>query len=233
MPESPTGHSPRLPTLTPARRLFRKSMRLFSRILVRALVRLEVEGREHFPASGPLLAVSNHLADADFVVGLSIAPWEPEILGKAALRRVPIVGALLQAYGTIWVEPFSADRAALHAALAALRQGRVLAIAPEGRESRTGALEAGTSGAAFLALRAGAPLLPVGIAGTEDVLPALRRLRRARVQMQIGPSFRLESTGDRRADLQRGTETIMRTLAALLPKDYRGIYAHVQAGADG
>lgn len=195
------------------------------RIVVGVVIDLDVEGLENLPAHGPLIVVINHLADSDALVGFAVSPWAPEAMAKAELREVPIVGRLMDAYGVIWVQPFSADRPALRTALDALAEGRVLALAPEGRESQTGALEAGTGGAAFLALRSGAPVAPVALMGTERVYNRLKRLRRTRVSLRIGELFELEHTGDRRRDLSAGTEQIMQRVAALLPPEYRGVYA--------
>ena len=215
----------RLPRLTWQRRSARRAIRWLDKIIVALLINLEVKGVENAPAGGPLLIVANHLADADLIITASIAPWETEIMAKAALRDIAIAGWLLDLYGPIWVEPFSADRGAIRASLAALEEGRILALAPEGRESHSGALEAGTGGAAFIAIRAGVPILPVGIAGTELVLPALRKLRRPLVQVNVGATFRLEQTGERREDIKNGTLEIMERLAALLPHKYRGVFA--------
>src|SRR4030067_146028 len=113
------------------------------------------------------MVVSNHLGDADLIVGMAYSPYEVEILSKAELYDYPILGKLMDAYGVIWVHRGQPDRRALRAALEALRQGRVVGIAPEGRESLTGSLEEGTGGAAYLALKADGPILPVTFTGTQ------------------------------------------------------------------
>ena len=215
----------RLPRLTWQRRAARRIILWLDRLMVAFLINLKVEGVENIPEAGPLIVVANHLAGADLVVAAAISPWAVEVMIKDTLRSMPVVGWLLYLYGPIWVEPFSADRAAIRASLASLEDRRVLVVAPEGRESRTGALEAGTAGAAFIALRSGAPILPLGIAGTELVLPTLRKFRRPLVQLNIGEAFRLERTGERRTDINNGKREIMKRLAALLPLKYRGVYA--------
>lgn len=110
----------------------------------------------------------------------------------------------------------------------------MIAIAPEGRESLTGAMEEGTSGAAYMALKTGAALLPVALTGTENraLIANLRRLRRTRMTLTIGAPFHLEAGGDRQADIQRGTEQIMQTIAKLLPPAYRGVYNQEGLEAD-
>jgi 1-acyl-sn-glycerol-3-phosphate acyltransferase len=118
------------------------------------------------------------------------------------------------------------DRATLKSLLAVLAGGQALLIAPEGRESHTGQLEAAKGGPAFLAQQAGVPALvivPVAITGTawKHVLPAWRRLRRPCVTLTFGEPYTLPPGLNRR----QATDAMMRRLAALLPPDYRGVYA--------
>jgi 1-acyl-sn-glycerol-3-phosphate acyltransferase len=216
----------RLPELTRGRRLFRRLFRGFVRLVVRLLASVRVEGLENVRTQGPLLIVSNHLGDADWLVGLAFAPWDVDTFVKAELYDYPIVGRLLEAYGVIWIHRGQADRRAIRSALEALDRGRILAIAPEGRESVTGALEEGTGGAAYLALKSGAPVQPVTFTGTENrvIFANLKRLRRSRVTLTIGPAFQLERGDNLRAAIPGATERIMRTLARQLPPEYRGVY---------
>jgi 1-acyl-sn-glycerol-3-phosphate acyltransferase len=81
-------------------------------------------------------------------------------------------------------------------------------------------------GAAYLALKADVPILPITFTGTEDqhIFGNLKKFRRPRVTMTVGTPFRLPQTGDRRADIRRGTDLIMRTLAKMLPPEYQGVY---------
>lgn len=223
----------RLPDLTPARSRARRWWRWFARALIRVLTRTEVSGLENFPAHGPALIVVNHLGDADVVVGLAYFPIMPEVLGKAELYDVALLGKWMDAYGVIWVHRGQPDRRALRAALQGLAEGRMVGLAPEGRQSVTGELEEGTHGAAYLAVKAGAarqqsiPIVPVAFTGTENekVYGSLRRLRRARITMTVGPVFYLDATNDKHEALSQGTTKIMRALARLLPPEYQGVYA--------
>jgi 1-acyl-sn-glycerol-3-phosphate acyltransferase len=217
----------RLPALTPERLAFRKKVAGYCKTLVRLLTRTTLSGLEHFPSSGPGLVVLNHLGDADVVLGLGALDIQPDAIAKVELIDYPILGRLLEKYGVIWVHRGTADRRALRAALDALDAGRFVAIAPEGRHSLTGSLEEATSGAAFLALRSGAPVIPVAVTGTRkrDFYGSLLRLRRPVVSLTFGPPFRLEIGPDRADSLRDGTDRIMRRIAVLLPSEYRGVYA--------
>lgn len=207
------------------------------RALLRLAARCEVSGRANIPAGGPLLVVFNHLAHLDGPLILAVMPFEVEAIGLSDLYRVPITGQLLRLYGIIPVHRDQYDREVLRRALNVLAEGRVLALAPEARQSPTHTLERGRTGAAYLALRTGAPLLPVGITGTETIYAAWRQLRRPRLTVNIGAPFYLTGPlargAQRRAQLDAGRDEIMRRIAALLPLQYRGVYACPQEGIRG
>jgi 1-acyl-sn-glycerol-3-phosphate acyltransferase len=222
-----------LPRLTRGRRFARHLLRAVLRLLVWLFTDLTVTGGENLEdqLSQPVLVVSNHLGDVDLIAGVAVAPRFLEVVSKAELRHLPILGWLMNLYGVIWVHRGQPDRHALRAVLQGLEQGRPAAIAPEGRESLTGALEEGTHGAAFLAMKAGVPILPVTITGTENrrLCDNIKHLRRTPVTVTIGEPFRLARSdslvfGERHADLEHGTQIIMRALAHQLPAEYRGVY---------
>ena len=197
--------------------------------LLRLLTHWEVHGQGNLPAAGPLLVVFNHLAHLDGSLVIASMPWEMEAIGLSDLWDVPVVGQLLRLYGVIQVHRDEYDRPVLQRVLEVLAQGKILGLAPEARQSPTLSLEQGRKGAAYLALRSGAPLLPVGITGTETVYSALRHGQRPFLTVRIGALFRLAGPlargAERRAQLEAGREEIMRHIAALLPYGYRGVYA--------
>ena len=203
-----------------------RALTAFARLLARLLLQLTVRGAERVPLSGGVLLTMNHLGGADPVLVLSFCPRPPLVAGKVEILSWPIVGLVVRAYGMIPLHRghANADRAALVRVLASLAAGEALLIAPEGRESHTGALEAGQGGAAFLAQHAaGIPIVPVALTGTawKDILPAWRRLRRPCVTLTFGPPYRL--TGGLRR--QAAVDEIMSHIAALLPAEFRGVYA--------
>jgi 1-acyl-sn-glycerol-3-phosphate acyltransferase len=203
-------------------------VRGLARLLAWLLVRLTVRGQEHVPLEGPLLVTMNHLGGGDPVLVIGYARRHLAIVGKVEVLDWPVIGPLARAYGMIPVRRGEPDRGTLKRMLEVLRTGGALLIAPEGRESLTGALEAGKTGPAFLALQAGAPILPVAITGTawRRVLPAWRRLRRPQVTLTFGQPYRLPPGMARR----EAADAIMRRIAALLPPEYRGVYADLGAG---
>ncbi|PKO21802.1 MAG: 1-acyl-sn-glycerol-3-phosphate acyltransferase [Chloroflexi bacterium HGW-Chloroflexi-1] len=203
---------------------------LFQRIgwlLLRALTHLEVVGLAHVPPTGPLIVAPNHLHSLDIaVVGIVIPRWESVFAAEKWRGRFG--GWLIQmATEAIYVERGEPDRGALAQALAVLKAGRALAVAPEGTRSRTGGLQQGKNGATYLASRSGAAILPVAVWGQERALGSWRRLRRPEIHVHIAESLRLPPEADHAhtAELQSYTDQLMMTLAHMLPPTYRGVYA--------
>lgn len=218
----------RLAKLTRPRLAFRSFARGLAKFVVKVCLQVTAEGMENFPKQGPLLVVINHLGDADLPTLMSRMPSPPDALAEVELYDVPILGRLMDRYGVIWLHRGKPDKRALRAALDGLAEGRILVIAPEGRYSLTGALEEGTGGAAFLAYKSGAPILPVALSGTENehVYGCLKKMKRARVHVTAGEMFRLTGQAEGRKEaISEGTQTIMRALASLLPEKYRGEYS--------
>jgi 1-acyl-sn-glycerol-3-phosphate acyltransferase len=218
----------RLPRLSPARQAFRVFAHGLLKLVCKICLKVTVEGIENFPTQGPALLVINHLGDSDLPAVISILPTTPDALGKIELYDVPILGKLMDYYGIIWLHRGRPDKRALRAALDGLAEGRIIGIAPEGRYSLTGALEEGTGGAAFLAYKSGAPVLPIAITGTENekVYGNMKKLRRTAVKIKVGKMFRLnEQVSAKKDAVPEGTRLIMGALADLLPEEYRGAYS--------
>jgi 1-acyl-sn-glycerol-3-phosphate acyltransferase len=210
----------------------RKLLHWLSRLLIILWTLPDIKGLENMPESGPVLVVSNHLGDADLVLGMAYAPRVVDLVGKIELRSIPLVGWLLEAYGVIWVHRGQPDRRALKAVLAGLTEGRVIAIAPEGRESLTGSLEEGTRGAAYLALKSEAPLVPVTFTGTENkrIFQNMKRFKRTAVSLTMGKPFRIKGSANQHQAITQGTNEIMQVLASQLPPTYRGYYELERVG---
>ena len=215
-----------LPQLTFARRLFRQFIHFVMRLVIVVLTRPTVTGFENFPKKGPALVVINHLGDADVVLVGAYAPIMFDGMGKIELRDEWFAGSIMRAYGIIWVHRGRPDRKAIRAALDGLSEGRIVGLAPEGRQSVTGGLEEGNEGAAFLALKSGAPIVPIAMTGTENenIYGHFKRFRRPRVTLQVGKPFFLREQTDRQEMLRDGTRQIMESLAELLPDSYPGNY---------
>ena len=217
-----------LPRLTFARRVFRVFLRGLTKLLTALLLRATVTGLENFPKRGPALIVFNHLGDADAILMMATVPFHSPIegIGKIELNDHWLVGPIFRAHGIIWVHRGQPDRRALRAALDGLAEGRMVTLSPEGRQSVIGGLEEGNAGAAFLALKSGAPIVPIAMTGTENshIFGHLKRWERAPVTLSVGKPFFLQEQANRQETMRQGTRQIMQALAALLPESYRGQY---------
>jgi len=144
-------------------------------------------------------------------------PRKPAVLAMQELWRMPGVSLVMRAYGplAIPIRRGTVDTAAVKRALSALRAGHLLIVFPEGGISRDGSLGPFHPGAALLAARTGAPLVPIAIAGTRDALPLDRVIPRPRrVTVRIGEPIRVAS--EARADLDRANEEAAAQIRALL-----------------
>lgn len=190
------------------------------------LMRIEVEGEEHVPPEGPLIVAINHMSLMDPPLIGAFFPRDLEMMAKVELFRRPVIGWVVRHYGAFPVHRGEADLRALKHAMRALRAGHAILMAPEGTRSKTHQLQRGKEGVALVAVRTGAPVLPVALYGQENWWRDLLRLRRPRVHIRIGEPIPVERNrkADRRA-LQAITTKVMRGLARLLPPAYRGAYA--------
>jgi 1-acyl-sn-glycerol-3-phosphate acyltransferase len=194
--------------------------------LFNLLTRVEVSGVENIPLEGGLILALNHLSRLDTpVLGITCPRRVYGFVAKK-YQRFPPFRWFLNSVEVIWVSRSEFDRQALLQAFDVLENGAVLGLAPEGTRSNSGTLLPGKPGVAFLAARAGVPIVPVGLTGTAQALPSLARLRRQRIRVVYGKSFHLPKEGRLSSDeLEEATELIMRRIAALLPPEYRGVYA--------
>lgn len=198
-------------------------------VLFKAFLRVDVSGHDNVPPAGPLIVVVNHISFLDPPLAGAYFPRDLRMMAKMELFETPIVGRIVSGYGAFPIRRGEGDAGALKYSLRTLREDGALFLAPEGTRSQTNQLQRGKEGVALLAVRTGAPIVPVGIAGQEQWLAKLRRFRRAHVQISIGEPFLLESPVARPARLMltEMTDAIMQRLARELPAGYRGEYATV------
>lgn len=194
-------------------------------IIIKLVARIDLKGMEHVPLSGALVIVTNHLSSFDTLSIIGLAPVrQGTAFGAIEHRSDFIAGWALDKLGLIWVRRGEADREAVKIALDELKAGTAVGVAIEGTRSRTGGLLPGKTGAVYLANRANAPIVPVAIWGTEQVIRNLKRLRRSTIHVRIGPVIQLPEGRATAAQLEAYTDQIMLTIARTLPPEYRGVY---------
>jgi 1-acyl-sn-glycerol-3-phosphate acyltransferase len=201
------------------------------RFIMVILLDYEVEGLENIPEEGPLITAQNHMIFVDTVVGAAFIDREVMGMSKVENYYNPFLALIFKLYGTVPIRRGEVDRTALRTSLKVLEQGKVLMAAPEGTRSKTNALQKGKDGLAYLAVKAGAPVLPIAIWGQERFWQQLRRLRRTKVKMVMGKPFIFVPGEGRltREQLTQMTDEMMYRIAALLPPEYRGYYRDLSA----
>jgi 1-acyl-sn-glycerol-3-phosphate acyltransferase len=195
-------------------------------VIMRLVFRYRIHGRENVPAQGAAIVAVNHLHYID-----------PGAVAPAVRRRLITMaadkwqedgfsGLFLRIAGVIFVRRGEVDRQALRDCLDVLSQGRLLAIAPEGTRSKTGGLQRGRAGIAYLANKANVPIIPVGFWGTEQIRN-WRPFRRPRCEITLGEPFYLPSYEGRPPTelLDQWADLVMIKIGLLLPPQYRGVYA--------
>ncbi|MCX7754432.1 MAG: 1-acyl-sn-glycerol-3-phosphate acyltransferase [Anaerolineales bacterium] len=214
---------------TPGRQLIRRLLKALSVPAFALLTDLEITGQENLPPTGPLIMVGNHFSFIDPVCFVRLAPWPMEFLGGAHMPHAPgwaKIIPLLWGYHPLYRGTGATD--SLKTAVEILKRGGVLGVFPEAGNWAS-VLRPARPGTALIATLSGAPLLPVGLVGLNDVFPCLVRGRRARIRFQIGKPFgpfRASGRGrERREQLEEIGHEIMRRIAELIPPERRGYYS--------
>jgi 1-acyl-sn-glycerol-3-phosphate acyltransferase len=208
--------------------------------LARVLYRPHIIGREHVPRSGPVIFASNHLSFIDSIAIPVSSPRNVRFLAKAAyFEGKGLSGWFSKTFFTaLGANPVR--RGAGQAALEALDQqkqlledGEAIALYPEGTRSLDGRLYKGRTGVAFLALQTGAPVIPVGLVGTNEIMPVGAKLPRLRprVSVRFGEPIDVSAHGPASSGRARrlATDEIMAAIHALSGQELAHAYNEVPA----
>jgi len=198
--------------------------------LTRILCKVDDSQLSNVPEQGPLIIVSNHINFIEVpVVYTHLQPRNITGFVKAETWENPAMGFLFDLWGGIPIQRGEADSSAFRIALEALKQGKILAIAPEGTRSGDGKLQKGQPGVVMLAFRSNAPIIPLVYFGGERLRDNMNKLKRTDFSIRVGKIFKLSSpNGKLNHDLRiMMVDEIMYQIATLLPQEYRGYYTDI------
>ncbi|MGH9026925.1 MAG: lysophospholipid acyltransferase family protein [Acidimicrobiia bacterium] len=172
---------------------------------IRVLWRVRISGADRLPAQGAYVLAPSHRSMFDIFVLACPTRRRLRFMGKRELFEIPVLGAVFSALGGFPVDREAADRAALRSALAMLERGEPVVMYPEGTRGHGPVLGEMHDGASYLAARAGVPIVPVGIGGTEEILPTGKVFPRFhRIAVVVGEPIAPPS---RRAAVKRANVT--------------------------
>lgn len=191
-----------------------------------------IEGLENIPREGPLIVAPNHFGTVDPPLVPAFMPrgdtWS---MAKSEYFRSPFNRWLFRQYQAFPVVRHSADRAALRRSFDLLTEGHALVIYPEGTRVDAGVLSRPEPGAGFIAQKSGAPVLPVALTGTREVLPKGSRIpRRLPVAVRYGKPFVVQTKrpDGTRISHEEAADAIMLAIAQMLPPEKRGRYGDLE-----
>jgi 1-acyl-sn-glycerol-3-phosphate acyltransferase len=190
-----------------------------------------IEGAElrQVPRRGPLILAVNHINSLEAPLLLAhLQPRRMRGLAKIETWDNKFMGWLFNLWDSIPIRRGEADLEAVRRCLTALESGDILAVAPEGTRSYDGKLKPGRPGIVLIALRSGAPILPVAHWGGEDFSKNIKRLKRTDFHIRVGRPFTLDAKGEKVNGRirQEMVDEIMHQIADLMPEEYRGEYVN-------
>lgn len=193
---------------------------------------ITVEGGENIPRKGAMLFTANHMSQWDILYTHNLLPRPGYWMTKREYFDVPFFGGWAKLFGAFPIERGKYDREALQTTINLLKRGEIVIIFPEGTRSKNFQLGEGHSGAALIAWRADALIVPIALSGTEKISrkkeygPDGKKLK-PEVTVRVGQPYRLPRTGPdgKRPGLDEMNTLMMSKIAELLPPKYQGRYA--------
>jgi len=197
------------------------------RELFKLLCKIDAQDLEQVPLQGPYIIITNHINFLEVPVIYSLLYPRPTIgIAKQETWKNPLLGPLFTLWETIPIKRGEVDLAAMQKSVELLKQGKMIAIAPEGTRSKDGQLQRGLPGTLLLALKSQAPILPIAHYGGENFWENLTHFRRTPFHVRVGQPFRLVNVSQPPSKDERNQvmQEMMIRLAELLPSQYHGIY---------
>lgn len=211
-------------------RLMRRLLLPIFRQVFHLLGRVKLKGLEHVPKTGAYLIAYNHVSIYDPPFIAAFWPTAPEVLGAVEIWSRPGQDLLARLYGGIPIRRGEVDRTSMQTMLAALRSGYALLVSPEGGRSHQPGLRQAKPGVTYLIDQTHVPVIAAGVVGTtDDFFRRARRGERPLLRLTVGEPFMLpeiDTEGLSPKEIRQcRADYLMERLAAVLPPEYRGVYA--------
>jgi 1-acyl-sn-glycerol-3-phosphate acyltransferase len=205
----------------------------FVRAVVSGFCRLfwreAVEGAEHIPERGAFILAPVHRSNVDSPLVAGITRRRLRYMGKDTMWKLRPFGWLWSALGAFPVRRGSADREALRRCGEVLAEGEALVVFPEGTRRSGPVVEDLYEGAAYLAIRAQVPIVPVGIAGSEEAMPrAARFIKPVKVHVIVGPPIEPPPRGPG----GRAPRQAVHKLTQVLQEELQGVFDQARSRLD-
>lgn len=196
-------------------------------LFCRTYLRMRVEGLEHVPKSGAFVVAPVHRSYLDTPIVAVVTKRRLRYMGKDPLWKHPVSAWLLSSLGGFPVHRGTADREALKRCIEVLEGGEPLVLFPEGERKSGPIVHPMFDGAAYVAAKAGVGILPVGIGGSERVMPkGAKWIRPRRVHVTVGPMIMTE-----RAESGRVPRAGIKVVSDQLHEELQRLFDHAQAKA--
>ncbi len=198
------------------------------KVILRTVMDIDDRDVKKIPQKGPLILATNHINSLDAPVGFThLHPRELTAFVKSETWDNPVLKVLFDVWQGIPLHRGEVDFDAFNQAQKALSDNKIMIVAPEGTRSFDGKLNKGYPGIVLLAIRSGVPILPVVFYGNEHFASNLKLLKRTKMVIRVGEPFTIDFKDQAlsRDFRQEITDEIMYQIAALLPEEYRGVYA--------
>jgi 1-acyl-sn-glycerol-3-phosphate acyltransferase len=192
--------------------------------VVRVLTRMRIEGREHIPRTGAFILAPVHRSYVDTPIAACVSRRRLRFMGKDSVWKSRPVGWLASSLGAFPVTRGSADREAMRRSVAVLEAGEPLVLFPEGERKSGAVVHPLFDGAVYIAVKAGVPIIPVGIGGSERVMPKGARFPIPRkVHVIIGPPIQPPT-----AELGRLARSAVKDTSAVLHAELQRLFDAAQ-----
>lgn len=186
--------------------------------IFRYVFRCKVVGSDNIPKQGGVIIAANHLSLWDPPLAATFVPRYVHFMAKEELFKIPVFGYVIRKLRSFPVRRGASDRAAIRAAITLLNDGHCLGLFPEGTRSKTGAIRKAESGLALIALKAGVPVVPTAVIGTNKIMSKSDFL--PKLEVRYGKPIQFVSDQTDKVALQEFSQKIMDEIEKMM-KDER------------